>query len=801
MLRNYLTVALRNLARQRAYAAVNVAGLALGMAVCMLVMLYVRHELSYDTRHPHADRLFRVVSDASARHSQVLGPLLHEHMPEVEAVTRIRQSFHPLVGHEETKFYRPVHFADGNLLTFFHLPMVAGDAGTALVEPRSMVLRKDVAEIYFPDGDAVGQRILWDDQFPYTVTGVVEIPPDTHLDFEVLASSSTMATAAEFTSWHPVDAWSPAGEGWHLNYTYVRLTSQNPPPDFTERAMALIERHRGAEQRIDLEERNGVPRLQRVSDIHLNATLPEEMSPGNRLSMVYGLGAIGLLVLAIASVNFVNLSTARSATRAREVGIRKSVGAHRSRLVGQFLGESALMSAAAALLAIVVAQSGLDRFGEMVGRHLSMDLSEPAVLAIPMIVFVACGLLAGAYPALALSSYPAASVLRSVKHRSVGRLGLRQALVVAQFTAAIALIICATVVSDQLRWMQTKDLGYDEQQVVVSRTAYAGVRDNMGAMLPLLRQQPNIESATTMMPLPMEWGRNQWMAQIQRPDATGPIFDSAVFIVASHFLETMEIELLAGRNFRDEEGADFEKVLLTESASSALGHANPAEAVGTTFTQHYSGGNTEDWEVVGVVADFHYESLHNAVRPAFIQRADPTLNWLVVRLQGDIPAGIEQVKEAWGQIAPHQPVLPEFLDARFAAYYEAERRLTQALNVLSGFAVAVACLGILALASFAAEQRTREIGIRKALGSSIGRVVGLLSSDFVKLVGIASALACPLAWIAVETWLSGYGNRVPVGWMPFLLAGGIVTAAAGASVAAQTVRAAMANPVDALRSD
>lgn len=794
---SYLRTAVRSLMRQRVYAGLNVAGLALGMACCILVLLYVRHEMDYDRSHPHAERLFRVVSDASARHSQVMADLLQAGMPEVEEAAHIRQAFNPLVSHLDVKHYRPVHFATSNVLTFFNLPMVAGDPATALVEPRSMVITPAVAEAYFPDGDALGNTLVWDTQFLYTVTGIVEIPPDTHLDFQILASASTMATAGEFTTWHPVDVWSPAGEGSRTDYTYVRLSSSEPPADFSERAMALIERRFGAEQRLDVEQQRGVPTLQRVSDIHLNSTRPEEMSPGNRPSMVYGLAAIGLLVLAIAGINFVNLSTARSATRAREVGIRKSVGAHRSRLIGQFIGESLLMASAAVLIAVGLAQGALAPFGDLVGRQLSMDFGDPVVLAIPVGVLLVCGLLAGAYPALALSSYSASRVLRRAKHGSAGRLGLRQALVVAQFTAAIALIICTSVVAEQLHWMQTKDLGFDEEQLVVSRTAYGGVRENMGTMLPLLADQPNIASATTMMPLPLEWRRNEWMTQIEGP-GDAPIVESAIFIVSTRFLETMKIDLLAGRNFRDEEGADFEKVLLTESAAIALGHDATRDAVGTTFTQHYPDGSTNEWDVIGVVADFHYESLQNAVRPAFLQRANPEINWLVVRLTGDIPAGIEQIKQVWNGIAPHQPVLPEFFDQRFAKYYESEQRLTQALTWLSGFAVVVACLGILALAAFAAEQRTREIGIRKALGASIGRVVGLLSVDFVKLVAVASALACPLAWLALENWLSGYGNRVDVGWLPFVVAGCLVTGAAALAVSAQTLRAAMANPVDAL---
>jgi putative ABC transport system permease protein len=535
MLLNYLKTAVRNLLRQRLYALANVVGLAVGMTCCILVMLYVRHELSYDTRHPHAKQLYRVVSDESARHAQPLGPMLKQHMGEVAEVARIRQPLQPLISVDEVQQYRHVMFADATLFRLFEMPFLEGDPATALQAPRSMVLTTDVADIYFPEGDALGKTILWDNHHPYTVTGVVEIPPDTHLSFEILASYSTLDTGAEFAGW-PTDAWNPGGQGFRLVYTFVRLVTQEPPPDFGARAMALIERHFGEVRRDEVERRAGTPVLQPVADIHLNSTLLDEMSPGNRNSLVYGLGIIGVLILTIASINFVNLATARSTTRAREVGVRKAIGADRGRLIGQFLGESMLLSALAVTVAMISVSLALPAFGEIVGRRLSMDLrADPVMVSMPLLVLLICGILGGAYPAFALSGYLPVTVLRGGRAGAAGHLRLRRILVVIQFSAAVTLIIITSVVTNQLEYLRTKDLGFAGDQIVVARTAYEGVKERLAAMIPELERDPNIASASTADPLPMGSARSPGMTRIQRAEGA-QIVESGIFLGSSGYV-------------------------------------------------------------------------------------------------------------------------------------------------------------------------------------------------------------------------------------------------------------------------
>ena len=787
MLSNYLRVALRNILRQRFYALVNVVGLSLGLACCILLLLFVQHELSYDRFHPEAARTYRVATPHRVSRESALGPLLEFQLAEVERAARVLVAGRPQLTHGEQRLYQTVHVADPALLEMFELHLVRGDRHTPLDAPYSMILSADLARRFFGDRDPVGQVIRWDTSHEYRVTAVVDMADNTHFPFQAITSMATLEVEPIFRFLR-VPSWQR-----RQFLTYVRLREGARPDGFGAKVLTLVGAHGGDEHRARLEE-EGEPFLQPVTDIHLRSDLVGELAPGGDIGYVYLMGAIAGFVLLIACVNFVNLTTARSTTRDREVGLRKVVGARRIQLVGQFLGESALMVTGASVVSLAIVHLALPAATAFIGSGLTLDPSaNPLGLGCIVAVIVATAALGGLYPALVLSAFQPARVLRGALRAGRGGTFVRRRLVEFQFAISLFLVVSAGVVCDQLEHMRTRDLGFSREQLVAVRTGYPGVDEHTELLRLAFSELPGVAAATSVSAVPFE-------EVFRRGDATlegvsGPLSLPHIGVDPS-FVETLQMELIAGRDLSTDLAPEQHEFLLTAAAVRAFGLEAPAVLGRRLVTRRQDEG-----VVVGVLRDFHFESMHHAAGPLLIDRGDYKSN-IVARIQtGDATATLTRMATIWDRISPDYPFGYWFLDESFDRMYRGEERLSQILGVFALLAVVVAGLGVFALATHAVQQRTRELGVRKALGASAAGIASLLSREVTRCVLVANAVAWPVAYITMGIWLDRFPYRVDPGAAVFLGGGALVLVVAWISVGGQALRAAHVNPVDALRSE
>ncbi|MBD0254408.1 MAG: ABC transporter permease [Cytophagales bacterium] len=793
MIRNYLTIALRNLLRQKLYSLIAIFGLAIGIAGCLLISLYVADELSYDQYHEKAGRVYRVVMQESAARGIALSsapfaPALKQEYPEVQQAVRVgTEGGGPIRYGNRQLVADDIFFADPAIFDLFSCRFIEGDPKAALTQPNTIVLTRTLAEKLFSSpAAAVGKTVRFANNFPVTVTGVVEdVPRNSHLRF-----SGLRALPATFT-----------GGWWSLDlYTYLLLPEgydarrlEAKLPQFYRKHLA----HRHEDAKFQL-------KLQPVTSIHLHSHLDQEVSANGDLAYVYIFSAIAALVLLIACINYVNLVTARSARRAREVGIRKVVGAGRGQLVGQFLMESLLVVGVAGVLAIGIAHLWLPQFNAFTGKAVSLDaLMQGYYLACLPGGAVALGLISGFYPALYLSRFKPVVVLKGAfVHGSAGLL-FRQALVVFQFAVSLAMIISTLVVYRQLQYMNRRDLGFRKEQVLTLHINDRATR----LKVPVIRQQllknPAVLGvAAASNPI----GNNNISAggfyfeeDGKMPEATR---EAQRFMVDYDFLATMGVALLQGRNFSPAMRSDSAgAVLVNETLVKRLGWHQPLGKRVAYFIDNE--GQTAEAKVVGVVRDFHIYSLQHQIEPLVLRLAPPAeQDNLYIRIRpGHTRAALAYIRQTYRQFDPDPLYEAGFLDQNFAKQYEAEERRGQVFLVFALFAIGIACLGLFGLAAYTAEQRTKEIGIRKVLGASVAGIVGLLSKDFIKLVVIAFVLAAPPAWYVMHKWLQDFAYKVDLEWWLVVLAGGLTLLVAVATVTYQSLKAALANPVDSLRSE
>ncbi|HLA63738.1 MAG TPA: ABC transporter permease [Rhodothermales bacterium] len=803
MLRNHIRVALRHLARQKGYTALNVVGLAVGLVCCGFIALYVQDERSYDRHHEHADRVYRLVREIGldtgtsleATTSGPMAPSVAAEVPGVEEAVRVVQTSALLEHGEGAERVRTeedeVAFADAGLFDVFTLPLVAGDARTALAAPGRIVLTETLARTHFGTADPMGQTLLLDGETPVTVSGVMrDLPSTTHLPF----------TAA--VSWGTWDAVQRAGdnawllEEWNANYLYTYvLLAPGVTAAQVERALpAFAERHLGEAMRelfvsLALE-------LQPVTDIHLGEPLVGEPSPTTDPARLTLFALIGAFILLIAAVNFVNLATARAAGRAREVGVRKAVGAQQGQLVRQFLAESVLVSTLAFVLALGASQLLLPGFDALAGKEVDSLWAHGGVnvLALGVLALVV-GLGAGLYPAFVLSGFRPAAVLRGPFRGSRRGVVLRQGLVVLQFAVSIALIAGTAVVYAQLHYMRSQPLGFAGDQLVsLDVDGDSEALEARGRIREELMRLSGVRDVAVTSSVPGE-GYNVLSIQYEGPDGTIERAEMNEYSTDEHFVATYGLELVAGRAIQPSDSS--RGYLLNETAVARLGWASPEEAIGKRF-----GMNDPDGEIVGVVRDFHYTSLEAPIEPLFMHNFPVFYSGFTLRLApGDVRETLAGVERAWATLAPQRPFSYTFLDDSFDQQYRADAHFGRLVGVFAGLAILVACLGLFGLAAFSAEQRRKEIGVRKVLGASVPSIVALLSRDTVRLLGIAFVLAAPVAYLGMSRWLEGFAYRVPLGPTVFLLAGAVVLAIALVTVSTQTFRAATADPVRSLRSE
>lgn len=807
MFSNYFKVAFRHLWRHKAFSAINILGLAIGLATCLIMMLFVGHELSYDRYHDKADRIVRVVfrgsfQGARINEGSVMPPVaqtLRADYPEVLDATRIRHGGAPMITYGN-KSFREEGFAyvDANFFEVFTLPWLQGDPKTALLQPNTLVISRAAAQKYFGQADPMGKVLhlkTW--KQAYRITGVMDkVPANSHFHFDFFASMASVPDAKS-PSWMTSNYYTylvlPEG------YDYKRLEAKLPqvvkkymgPQVQQAFAMTLIQfRQRGNDIGLFLEP---------LTAIHLHSRVTNDMEPAGDIRLLYILGAIAVFMLLIACINFMNLSTAGASRRAREVGMRKVLGAARSQLVRQFLLESILMTLLALLLALVLVQLALPVFNSLAGKELALDLAaQPGWWLGLGLLGLAVGLLAGSYPAFFLSSFQPVAVLKGLLAAGKSSIRLRSGLVVFQFFISIALMICTMLVYQQLQYIWHKDLGYDKEQVLVlPETWVLGQQEEV--FRNLLLQDPRVlrVSASGYLPAGPSYGNNN---MVYTEDNPSELVKNLKYEVDHHYIPTLGMQLVAGRNFSADLASDSAAVILNQTAARALGwEKDPLGRRLTDFVDNQ--GARKTYQVIGVVKDFHFRSFHEPISPLIMVLAQHRGSLIVKVRAGDLAGLLAAMQQQWSALTAEAPFTYAFLDERFQQTYERERRLGAILGIFAGLTVFIACLGLLGLAIFTAEQRTREMGIRKVLGASVASILALLSKDLLKLVGLANLIAWPLAWWGMRQWLQDFAYRIQMGWWVFALAGLAALVIALLTVGAQAMRTALANPVKALRRE
>lgn len=801
MFKNYLKIALRNLLKHRAYSFINITGLAVGLACCLLISLYVKDELSYDRYHAKADRIFKVVMDSrrSDKESKValtpapLAEALVRDFPEVETTTRLFTFFgEGLVKYGDKRFNQPgIYFGDSTFFAVFSIPLRSGDAKTALARPNTVVLSETAARKYFGNEEPLGKTLSLNDDFDVQVTGVMgDIPANTHFhcDFLISLTTTRMSRSPSFIT----------NNNFH---TYAVLRQQASPQALEAKFPEAIKRYAAAQVTArfgqTFEEYTAAGNetkwmLVPVTDIHLRSNREYEIETNGNIATVYLFATIAAIVLLIACINFMNLATARSASRAKEIGVRKVIGSNRLQLLRQFLTESLLLSFLALLVALVLVELLLPTFNQLAGKQIETSFfANGSSIAILASVTLLVGLLAGSYPAVVLSAMRPALVLKNILAVSKSGAWIRRGLVVFQFAISVALIAGTFIVHNQLGFVLKRQLGFDKEQILVVKRASA-LGQQRETFKQKLLQNASVINAATSTTLPGKlYGRSTYRALGSPMENTYAMHE---MYVDEAFLPTLAITLTAGRNFSREFATDSSAVILNEAAAELFGWADP---LGQTLTQ--PGDSLWRANVIGVVQDFHFESLHKKIQPLVILYR-PFYQYLSIRVRPEnIAATVQAVEKLWQEFIPQQSFEYSFLDQDFDGQYRAEQRTGKIFGIFAALAIFIACLGQFGLASFTIQKRTKEIGVRKVLGASVASIVGMLSKEFIKLVALGMLIASPLAYYMMNRWLQDFAYRIDIGVMTFILAGSLALVIALLTVSLQSVKAALANPADALR--
>ena len=806
MLTNYFKIALRNLRKHKTFGFINITGVAVGLACFLLIALYVTDELSYDRYNTHADRIYRITrtflssegtpSLQLAQAAPPFGPLIKQDFPEVEQMVRTLENG-GLVRYGEHSFNEEnIYLAEANLFKVFDVKFLSGNPDHALDNPFAVLFSRPMAEKYFGQENPVGKTVRLYDQFDLTITGVFEpLPAQAHFHPDFLLSFAALNDPRVYGAEQLRTNWSnnafntylllkPGRSGDPVNAS--RIESAFPafqdkyvPPNQGRKASSF-----------------SVLNLQKLTDIHLRSHTDSELEPTGDIRYIYLFSAIALFILLIACINYMNLATARSAGRAKEVGMRKVVGALRGQLIGQFLSESLLIVTFAlgiALLLVVLCLPALNNFTQK--QLVFAQLLDPVFITVVVGITLLTGLVAGSYPAFFLTSFRPLGVLKGQIASAMRTGKLRQVLVVTQFAIAIALMISTAVVYNQMRYIQNYRLGFAKDQILLLRdlgdstTNYQTVRQQLiqtGAVRDMGRSS-RIPSGRLL---------DNQNARTLKGDTMAPVnINLRSLTVDYDFIPAYQIGMAAGRNFSRNYGTDTSMIILNETAVRQLGWT-PQQAIGKPFQYGPTNG-----QIIGVTKDYHFESLHQQMSAVAMTLRNGQLNWLSIPLKGNVTAGVQQVEEVWKQFFPAQPFDYQFLDERFDRLYAREQTQQTLFSIFAGVAILISCLGLFGLSMFMAEQRTKEIGIRKVLGASELSLVTLFSKDFLKLVLIALIIASPIAWYAMHTWLADFAYRTDISGWVFGLAGGLTTLIALLTVSYQSVKAALMNPVKSLRSE
>ncbi len=799
MLKSYLKIALRSLKRHKVFSIINVLGLSVGLACCMLIGLYISEETSYDKFHTNSDNIYRftrefISPDGStslhlSRLAPPFGPLAKEDFSgEIEKIGRMMSVGGPVKYnnrlYDEDNFY----FADAEIAEILTFDVIEGDIVQALTQPGSVVISDEMAYKYFGDEDPIGKSINFLSQADLIVKGVFKKLPEN--------SSFQVDFLAEMT---PLEAFYGGREAMMQNWgsnnfsTFFTLKPEGRISEIERRMGDFLNKH------IDEEATTWTAlHVQKLTDIHLHSNLDDEQGQNSDITYVYIFASIAFLILAIACINYMNLATARSATRAKEVGMRKVFGAGKGKLINQFLVESIVLVFFALFLAVGATSLILPYFRAFTGLQLEFDLlTNLPMVAVILTSAVVVGVLSGSYPAFYLSSFQPLKVLKGKLTGGAKSGNLRRFLVVVQFTISVILIVSTIVVFKQLDFIQNKKLGYDREQMMIMGVSQQ-VADQYDAFKNELLTIQGVKMVGGSSRVPSGQLLDSQGAQAE---VNGEMLPTPVVIkslsVDPDFIPTYQMEMASGRNFSDNFATDSTSFVLNEKSVEVIGWGNPEDAIGQNMI--YAGVRGK---VIGVVKDFHFESLQSEISPIIMVNRPNQMRNLSIKIEGtNIRSAIQQVEELYANFSPNAPLNYNFLDDRFENLYTTETQRSQLFTLFSGLAIFLACLGLFGLASFTVSQRSKEISIRKVLGASVQQIVGILSKEFVILIAVAMLLAFPVAWYFMNDWLAGYAYRTTLGVSPFLLAALIAGAIAFVTISFQTFKAAVSNPSERLRDE
>lgn len=803
MFRHFLRIASRNLLKRKFYSFINITGLAIGMACCLLIALYIKHELSFDRYHANHERIYRVLQtyrsvekgqkpitpapqDYQVWGCAPVGPALQADFPEVETVAQMMSPISLLLQTGDKRIQQNnLVCADSTVFKVFSWKLLQGDARTALTAPYSIVLTEETAHKLFGNANPVGQTLRSNNSDNLMVTGVVQnVPSNSQITFNGLISMTTARKwqAFAFPSWGYVDF-----------YTYVLLKKNASIAPMQAGAAAFLKRHNPEDQGYTIA-------FEPLDDAYLHSKAQRQPGPVGSMLNIYLFSCIGVIILLIACVNFMNLSTARSLERAKEVGVRKVLGVTPSALRRQFLLESFIIALVAGIAAVLFTKLALPVVSELSGKAFApASLFSGHFAWWVAVLIIITGLLAGTYPAWFLSRFRPVAVLKGAVRPSRGSMSLRKALVVFQFTLSVTLIAGTLIVYAELRYLNNHDLGFKkDQMLIINFEGDRQVSQNIDAIKQAIANQPGVGSVAASRAVPGEFLPNAG-TNIETANGTminkGPL----IYEIDFDFIPTLQIPMAAGRNYSRAFTTDSTQALLINEATARLfGYANPADAVGKKFAQWGRQGT-----IIGVVKDFHFRSLHTKVEPLALRYGmPPDLNRIIVSVKGNqVAATLAAIEKTWKSVAPQRPFLYYFLDEEFNQQYQSEQHFGYLFSLFSFLAIFIACLGLFGLATFTAQQRTKEIGIRKVLGASVANIVVLIAQDFMRLVIIAIVIAVPLCVLVMNRWLNDFAYRVSISPGIFAATAAIALFIALTAISWQSVKAALANPVRAIKNE
>lgn len=802
MVKNHLKVSVRSMLRKKTFTLLNVLGLGIGIASCLMILIFVQNELSYDTYNSKYDRTYRVlqrfggeiattpevqlpVSEYQVWGNAPVAGAMMDFFPEIEHIFRFTSDFDWLVEYNGNRFQeKGICFADSTLYQVFDWNWVAGDPKTALTRPGTIILSKAMAEKYFGNENPIGEQMTMDGEEKYEVTAVYEIPPNSHFDYPAFISMTSFINMRPqiFENWGYVDF-----------YTYFTLRKNTNIASLEARVPEFLNQRYDEISWYHL-------RFEALADAYLNSEAKRQPGPVGNNSNIYLFISVAIFILVIACINFMNLSTARSMERAKEVAIRKTIGSRKLALVLQFLMEATLMTSIAATLALAMVFFGFPYLELLVGKSLTVSgLLQPVNYGLFVLGVLILGLLTGSYPAFVISNFKAVTVLKGSFKSSTKGVWLRKGLVVLQFSLSVILLVGTTVVSHQLDYLRSYDKGYDAEQVLVIDYGWDNkVQRNLKVIKSALAEHPAVQAISASRATPGDFFPGAGTSIASR-DGEMLSYSPALYEIDEDFIPTYQMEMVAGRNFDRRFPADSAtSLVVNEAAAKLYGYDDPKEIVGKKFSQWGREG-----QVIGVVKNFNYLSLHREVEPMTLRYSTKwTTSMLSMRLNSrDFQTTLSELESIWNGFAPHYPFVTRFNDQNFNKQYETDARFGNVFSIFSGLAIFVACLGLFGLTIFSTAQRAKEIGVRKVLGASVQKIVALLSYDFIKLYLFSLVMAIPVSYWVMDQWLDGFAYRISMSWGVFVVAALVTLIVSMATMSLKTIGAALANPTKSLRDE